>query len=510
MCLEPTELRLIGCSTELTWSQRSQSNMLTPETNLLTCWAKGASRDEWNHLLRLLNITNFSMFSCSHLSIRSESRAPCPREVRMRLPVRVHQWQSPNQRFQRRRDRSTWCCTARGARGKILHKTWDERKGDLISTRKTCADHSKSRSRTFSSETTGECSKFRFFETAQSRGSFALLQHRETCASSKFKNGISSSRTISAWQRFSIFCRRSWKLQKHTQRSQWQHWRQLYWYGECLWLHRWKPSFILDRIIWRTWKSTRTRTSRKFRAYSISHKNWCWSILKRFLMWIRLTVHLFPGQDQYCPTIKWFSGQKQKYVPIQIPFCAWGRWMEAMVQLKDGKVKCKNSKCPFLIENCWEPMEKQLNSSVIFSQDFRHCRFFRRSTMICEKETLTDRIIFMSMFNDIDWTNMDGICVPNSENVKDYAKKFLQGRRTFLGNGEEKKWYGTLPYTPQGKWDFCSQTGGGQIQRHRSSSIQEYQCFWVAEFCKRRMAEIPYTSTRMLWTQSSCSKLLIL
>ena len=71
-------------------------------------------------------------------------------------------------------------------------------------------------------------------------------------------------------------------------------------------------------------------------------------------------------------------------------------WMEAKVQLKDGKVKWKNSKCLFLTKNCWESKERQLNSSGVFSQDFRHCRH---------------RIIFMSMFNDIDWTKKgnDGI-----------------------------------------------------------------------------------------------------
>ena len=39
-CLEPTELRLIGCSTESTWNQRSKSSMLTPKTNSRTCWPK--------------------------------------------------------------------------------------------------------------------------------------------------------------------------------------------------------------------------------------------------------------------------------------------------------------------------------------------------------------------------------------------------------------------------------------------------------------------------------------
>ena len=63
-----------------------------------------------------------------------------------------------------------------------------------------------------------------------------------------------------------------------------------------------------------------------------------------------------------------------------------------------------------------------------------------------EPEKFTDRIIFLSMFNDIDWTRKgnDGISISNSENVMEYAKKFSQGHWTFLGLGDEKKLYGTL------------------------------------------------------------------
>ena len=70
-----------------------------------------------------------------------------------------------------------------------------------------------------------------------------------------------------------------------------------------------------------------------------------------------------------------------------------------------------------------------------------------------EPEIFTGRIIFMSMFDDIDWRKKgnDGICISNSEKVKEYAKRFSRGHWTFLGPGDEKEWYGTLPYTPKGK-----------------------------------------------------------
>ena len=85
------------------------------------------SRDEWNHLLRLFNIMNFSMFSCSHLSEflsdRSQSRAPCQKEVNRRLQEKAHQWQNRSLRYRRKRDKSTWYHAARGAR-KTLHRIW--------------------------------------------------------------------------------------------------------------------------------------------------------------------------------------------------------------------------------------------------------------------------------------------------------------------------------------------------------------------------------------------------
>ena len=61
-------------------------------------------------------------------------------------------------------------------------------------------------------------------------------------------------------------------------------------------------------------------------------------------------------------------------------------------------------------------------------------------------EEFTDRIIFMSVFNDIDWTRKgnDGICISNSEKVKEHAKIFSRGHWAFRGPGDEKKWYGTF------------------------------------------------------------------
>ena len=68
-----------------------------------------------------------------------------------------------------------------------------------------------------------------------------------------------------------------------------------------------------------------------------------------------------------------------------------------------------------------------------------------------EPENFEGRIIFMSM-SGVDWTKRGNSekCISNSEHVTDYAKRFSRGHWSFPGPGDEKKWCGTLSYTPEG------------------------------------------------------------
>ena len=77
-CPGPTELRLIGCSTESTWNQRSKSNMLTPKINLLRCWPKefharrvepSSSFVQHNEFLDVL-LQTLQKFSFHHATMR--------------------------------------------------------------------------------------------------------------------------------------------------------------------------------------------------------------------------------------------------------------------------------------------------------------------------------------------------------------------------------------------------------------------------------------------------------
>ena len=101
----------VGCSPtpqHTTMSPRKRNTITTKIQNkyvdtknqFADMLTKGSfTRDEWNHLLRLLNIMSFSMFSCSHHP--SESRTPCRRELRKGGPKKNLLCQN--------RDRHVWC-----------------------------------------------------------------------------------------------------------------------------------------------------------------------------------------------------------------------------------------------------------------------------------------------------------------------------------------------------------------------------------------------------------------
>ena len=62
----PTELRLIGCSIESTWTPKTQIKYIDTKNQLADILIKGNfTRDEWNHLLCLFNISHFISTVCS-------------------------------------------------------------------------------------------------------------------------------------------------------------------------------------------------------------------------------------------------------------------------------------------------------------------------------------------------------------------------------------------------------------------------------------------------------------
>ena len=105
-------------------------------------------------------------------------------------------------------------------------------------------------------------------------------------------------------------------------------------------------------------------------------------------------------------------------------------------------------------------MENQLSSSGIFSQDLKTLQILQKiqrdlNVRQTNPEQFEGRILFMSMFNDIDWTQKGNSsdCLSNSEKIKKHATRFPRGHWSFLGPREENKWYGMHTYKPEGKWD---------------------------------------------------------
>ena len=63
---EPTELLLIGCSIELIWTPKIQIKYIDTKNQLADVLTKGNfTRDEWNHLLNLFNISHFRSTACT-------------------------------------------------------------------------------------------------------------------------------------------------------------------------------------------------------------------------------------------------------------------------------------------------------------------------------------------------------------------------------------------------------------------------------------------------------------
>ena len=67
------------------------------------------------------------------------------------------------------------------------------------------------------------------------------------------------------------------------------------------------------------------------------------------------------------------------------------------------------------------------------------------------------------------WTRKgnEETCVSNAKKLKTYAKRFSQGHWTFLGPGDEKKWYGNCKYKPEGKWNSIASQ---MVQRFKETT----------------------------------------
>ena len=197
---------------------------------------------------------------------------------------------------------------------------------------------------------------------------------------------------------------------------------------------------MLDQIIWRIWKSTFDITQELILEHSEEILN-VHTIESTSPSWTRSTL----SHDQ---VIQWTKAKVRVYSDSVLYLVKMYDNRVAIKRLEGSSGRIHNVRFLQKIRGIdGEPIELEWSILPGFSslQILQKIQNDLRERNI-KPEEFTDRIMFMSIFNDIDWTSKgnDGICISFSEKVKEYAKRFSQGHWTFVGPGYEKKWYGTL------------------------------------------------------------------
>ena len=196
------------------------------------------------------------------------------------------------------------------------------------------------------------------------------------------------------------------------------------WYGECSCPRRWKQPFILDRIIWQTWRFTRTRPSKRLSLFNITEK-----LIRNLnvkplesssLAWTRSVL---PHDEASAQVDK-----SKSTCLLRFSLCVrqMNESKEAITGWEGHVEKFKmypSYKEPLGLGG--EAIEVEWNifsgfSSLLILQEIQ--QVLKRKSI--EPEKLTDRIIFMSLFNGIDWTkkaNDEILCFGcrNSQGLRD-------------------------------------------------------------------------------------------
>ena len=93
----------------------------------------------------------------------------------------------------------------------------------------------------------------------------------------------------------------------------------------------------------------------------------------------------------------------------------------------------------------------------------------------CEPEHFKGRIIFMSVYNDIDLDKtrkQRKLYCECSLRIAEYARSFTQGHWSFLGPGAEKDWYGTHAHKLDREWEM---TAEGMMLNFAESGHPEFR-----------------------------------
>ena len=294
-CQEPTELRLFGHLMESMWTRKIRIKYVDTQkpTHMLT--ERNFTRDEWDHLLHLVNIMIFLMFACSHfLSNRMQSIMSKRAQESTAKEVSAVAKPKPTPTPMNLVSRNLLSAKKGPPQDSSDSNSPGNQELDqscvVVPWQQTDTKHQPKPNIVFSREATRWYSTFQHQETGAERWIFKLSPRQETRA--KWECPIRKVATTlpqHADLRSSVL-RES--PQEPAEKVESRKRRTSNWYrsvedqridlGTKLCRLRWKPPFILDQITLNIWKYTGTRTSRNFRIYSISLRSWCWTIKQRF------------------------------------------------------------------------------------------------------------------------------------------------------------------------------------------------------------------------------------
>ena len=425
--------------------QKIQIKYVDTKNQLADMLTKGNfTRDEWNHLLRLFNIMNFSMFSCSHfLSIKKPNTiSKRAQERRTGEELVVANWKpvslrsrslsanhspmldsrtsySPGKQGLGRN--SVFMRTERSARDRVQNLTTNSHvwhRGDN-SFRSTSSERSER-------EMNQGSSTRRQVRGVQNQLAEVKLDHHNHDLQ------VSDTRYI---EKFFTNVRQKLNRpegdQMLDQRANVLTWRLF------LCQQRWKLWYFLDTTTMRIWLLTGTPISKSSRRCSTSRRSWVWIRSTRFWMFPRLSCNLLLGWDLLCYMTKHSSGEKRRCMSIQTHFFAWEGCMNNRRPRKSGKISFNISRGPThniaVSQRDWGNNDWSSNNSWrIWRSNHLHV-YVQRHRL--DPEGKLSGMLF-------EFRQGEGFC-----------KKISVGTWSFLGPGEEEKWHGTHYHKPEGQWN---------------------------------------------------------
>ena len=358
-CPEPTELRQIGCSTESVWTPKIQIKYVDTKNQLAVMLTKGSfTRYERDHLFRLLNIMNFSVFSCSHflwnrkhsvMSKRAQestskegSAVPKKRPMNLELSRRIRVPRTARgiknwTRVMFHPAAGNWRETATKTQQRIL-KRGNKTTLNLLATGKWCGVVNLQ-----AQPAPGNWSEVRTFKSEGQRW------NSTTCRSPTIDTLRKSSRTCGR-----VESRRrgtsNWYRSFEDQRID---------VGTIYVDNDGKPPFILHQITLKFWKCTGTQRSRNSRICSTSRRDWYGTIKPMFWMYHRLSGHLPHGRAtlSFDQVIQWTEAKVRVYSDSVV--CLGKDERQQRFNDKMGRSSGRSQKVTFFSNNCRESMENQ-------------------------------------------------------------------------------------------------------------------------------------------------------